>query len=567
MNLENEIRAYALRNSIEYGTTSADKILPKLFQHGLEKKEIGKIMPEIVKIVKSINALSDKHKHEEFERYKKYLIEKTEKEHRLSELPNISKKMVFRLAPYPSGAIHIGNAKTYLLNALYAEKYNAKILFMMDDTIGSEEKQVMPESYTLIPAAFDWLNVKYEKPILCKSDRLDIYYKYALELIKKDKAYICFCAQEKLRDNRANGKDCECRSASVEENIENWDKMFDAKPGACILRLKTSMQHPNPAFRDRVLFRISDREHPKVGKKFRVWPTLEMTWAIDDHLLGITHILRGNDLMIETDMEKYIWDIFGWKHPETMHAGLIKIEGIEGAKLSKSKAQKEVKSGAFTGWDDPRTWSIQSLKRRGFRPDAIRDFIKEIGLNKQDITVPIDALYAINRKLIDPESMRFSFVESPVELDVKEALEINEVEVQIHPDKPAHKRIVPISPGKLFISKKDFDSLKGQEIRLLHLYNIKLGKTATKLKGKSVANEKAKAIFTSEENKPIHKINWVSNPVKTRILMVDGTWVEGFAEEAISTLNPGDVIQFERNFFCRFDKLNGDVYEFWFTHR
>ena len=129
---------------------------------------------------------------------------------------------------------------------------------------------------------------------------LDIYYNYASQLIKKDKAYVCFCSSSKLQENRKKAKECKCRKASVAENLENWQKMLDGrfKEHEAILRIKTSMQHKNPAFRDRVLFRISFRKHPKTGTKFKLWPMLEFSWAIDDHLLGITHILRGKDRLL-----------------------------------------------------------------------------------------------------------------------------------------------------------------------------------------------------------------------------------------------------------------------------
>ena len=546
-----EIRAYALKNALEFGKTDAGKIIPKLFQHGLEKKEIGKIMPEVQKIAKEVNALGKEEKESELEKYSKFVIEHTrEEKHELPELPEAGGKMVFRLAPFPSGALHIGNAKTYLLNALYAEKYKAKTLLVMDDTIGSEEKQIAPESYALIEDAFNWLEVKYEKPVIYKSDRLNIYYEYAQKLIEKGNAYVCSCDVETLRANRENGKECKCRSLPKNEQVKRWKRMFYEKEGSFVLRIKTNMKHPNPAFRDRVLFKISDRMHPRLGSKHRVWPTLEMSWAVDDYLLGITHILRGNDLMIETEMEKFIWDIFGWKHPVTIHTGMIKIEGA-GAKISKSKAQKEVKSGEFAGWDDPRTWSIQSLKRRGIKKEAIREFVKEIGLNKQDIIVPIDALYSINRKMIDASSDRYSFVESPVELKIANAPKTKEVEAPVHPDRKETRKI---KIGKsIFISKRDFEALKGKEIRLLHLYNIKLGK---------------KTEFTSKEVKDTPKINWVSNGVKARILMEDGKWASGLAEEGIKKLKEGEMIQFERNFFCRFDGINKKKeYEFWFAHR
>lgn len=551
----NEIRAYALKNAIEFGKADAGRILPKLFQHGLDKKDIKKIMPEVQRIVKEVNGLSGSVREKEFEKLRAIVKEHEEKERMLPELPEVSNVMVFRLAPYPSGALHIGNAKTYLLNALYAEKYRAKTLLVMDDTIGSEEKHLIPEAYALIEDGFKWLSVKYQMPIIYKSNRLELYYSYAEQLIKKDKAYICSCVAEVLRKNREEGKDCVCRSHSLKENQSAWKKMFSASQGSTVLRLKTSMQHPNPAFRDRVLFKISDREHPRIGNKTRVWPTLEMSWAIDDHELGITHILRGNDLTIETDMEKFIWDIFGWKHPVTIHTGLVRIEGIEGAKLSKSKAQQEVASGEFTGWDDPRTWSLQSLRRRGIKPEAIRQFIHDIGLNKQDITIPIDTLYALNRQMIDATTERNYFVSEPTSIEIKGAPLVKEISVPVHPDAPEVTRKISVESKRIAISGKDYQENLGKEVRLLHLYNIQLPKKGTV------------ATFTSQENKPLQKLQWVSEGVSARIRMPDGLWVEGLVEKNIEHLAIGDVVQFERFGFVRLDAKTKKGYEFWFTHR
>ncbi len=555
VNLENEIKAYSIKNALEHGKADPSRVLPKLFNHGLEKSEIKTIMPIVAKTIKEINSLSKKKLEELYKSFSQYIPEKEEKPRTLPELPNPSSKMVFRLAPFPSGALHIGNAKTYLLNALYAEKYNGKILLVIDDTIGSEAKQIMPEAYALIEEAFQWLGVNYSKPIIYKSDRLKIYYKYAEELIKKDKAYVCHCPQEKLKEHREKGIECGCRQFPVKEQEKRWKQMFEAKEGSAVLRIKTSMMHPNPAFRDRVLFKISDRTHPRIGNKYRVWPTLEICWAVDDHLLGITHIIRGIELQIETDMEKYIWDIFGWKHPETIHVGLIKIEGTEG-KISKSKSQQEIKSGIYSGWDDPRTWSIQSLKRRGIKAESIRSFIEEIGLNKQNIITPIDSLYSINRKLIDKETNRYSFVENPIELQIKNKPESKIVEVPIHPDK---KETRAIEANRIFISKSDFEKFKGKEIRLLHLYNVKLDK---ELKGNI-----GEAKFTSLENKDIQKINWVSEFVPCSILMPSGEKINGIGENSIKTLKYEEIIQFERFAFCKLDRKIGEEYEFWFTHR
>ncbi len=552
MDLSREILAYALQNAIEHGKADAGRVLPKLFQHGLDKKDVSKIMPEIQEIVKRVNSASDE------ERVKLFagvegVVKKHERkdEHELPELPpsEIGKKVVLRMAPFPSGAVHIGNAKTFLLNALYAEKYDGDLLLVMDDTIGSTEKPLAKDSYDLIVDAWKMLDVKYKK-VYYKSDRLDIYYEYAEKLIDLNKAYVCHCVAEVLRQNRADAKECACRQFPIGLQKERWKEMFkpEVKEGSTVLRIKTDMTHPNPAFRDRVLFRIADRPHPRVGNKYRVWPTLEMTWAVDDHLFGITHVIRGNDLMIESDMEKYIWDLFRWKHPVLIHTGMVRLEGV-GAKLSKSKAQKEVLSGQFSGWDDPRTWSVQSLVRRGITKEAIREFVKRIGLNKQDIIVPVEALYALNRQILDSETLRYSFVQDAVSLNISNMSELAEISVPIHPDKQ-EQRVVKLGK-EIFISQKDFDNLNGNEVRLIHLFNVKVG---------------ANSEITSVDNKKIPKINWVSDGVKARVLLVDGNFVEGLVESAATKLKKGDVVQFERFGFVKFDGVHNGVPEFWFAH-
>jgi len=554
-NLEKEILGYALKNAIEFGKADAGRIIPKLFQHGLKKEEIGEIMNDVKLIVDNVNSMTDEERKKEFEKAEKNIKTIERKEGELPELPNADGKLVFRIAPFPSGDLHIGNVRAFMANALYAEKYKGKLLLVIDDTIGSEEKQVLPEAYDLIKESLKWLGIKYDKKIIYKSDRIKIYYEYAEELIEKGKAYVCHCSQEVLKNNREKGIECACRQANEKEQLKRWKEMFNEKEGMAILRIKTDMQHPNPAFRDRVLFKISERTHPRVGNKYKVWPTLEMTWAIDDHLLGITHVIRGNDLLMESEMEKYIWDIFGWKHPEIIHTGLIKIEGT-GEKLSKSKAQKEIESGEFTGHDDPRTWSIHSLKRRGLTKEAIREFIKEMSISSNDVTVPIETLYSINRSLIDKSSERHSFIYKPIELEIKGKPKIKLVYIPIHPEKKIKRKT---KADKIFISEEDFKNLKGTEIRLLHLYNIKLGEKA------------GEAEFTSSENKEIPKINWVSENVPARVLLPNGIWAEGIAGVSIKSLKKDRVIQFERTGFARFDgkKKNGknEVYEFWFAHK
>ena len=547
-----EVLAYSLQNALEFGKADAGRVLPKLFQHGLDKKDISKIMPAVREIVDKVNSISNDERVKLFAEVEDAVKKHERKnDHELPELPpsEIGKKVVLRMAPFPSGALHIGNAKTYLLNALYAEKYKGDLLLVMDDTIGSAEKPATKESYNLIIDAWKLLDVKYKK-IYYKSDRIDIYYEYAEKLIDMNKAYVCYCKVEELRQNRADGKECSCRQFPIGIQRARWKELFkpEVHEGEAVLRIKTSMEHPNPAFRDRVLFRSADRPHPRVGTKYRVWPTLEMTWAVDDHLFGITHILRGNDLMIESDMEKYVWDIFKWKHPVLIHTGLVRLEGV-GAKLSKSKAQKEVLSGQFSGWDDPRTWSVQSLIRRGITKEAIREFVKRVGLNKQDIIVPIESLYSLNRQILDADTLRYSFVQDAVALNISNMSELAEISVPVHPDKK-EQRVVKIFKD-IFISRKDFDAFSGKEVRLLHLFNVNVGE---------------KSEITSVDNKKIPKINWVSDGVMARVLLVDGTFADGLVERAALKLKKGTVVQFERFGFVRFDGTHGGVPVFWFAH-
>ena len=406
MNWEKLIEAYSLKNAIEHdGKAQESRVISSLFHEGLkpeEIKEVIKLVKETINKINSWTLLEQKAKYAEIEK----LTSKRKVREGLPELPNAKGKPVLRLAPYPSGPLHIGNARTYLINDYYAKKYKGKLIFIMDDTIGSEEKPIAKDAYKLIPEGFDWLGIKYKKPIIYRSDRLNIYYEYAEKLIRMNKAYVCSCSQEKIKGNREKMKECACRQYPVKQQLERWKKMFDAKPGELVLRIKTSMEDRNPAFRDRVLLKIADRIHPRVGKKYRVWPLLDFSNSIDDHLLEITHIIRGKDLMIESDMEKFIWNIFGWKHAEIIHTGLLRLKGI---KISKSKGQQEIKSGKYTGWDDPRTWSIQSLEKRGIQAEALKEFLLDFGLTERETEASLESLYAKNRELLHPIAKKVSF--------------------------------------------------------------------------------------------------------------------------------------------------------------
>ncbi|MEM3412139.1 MAG: glutamate--tRNA ligase [archaeon] len=556
MNLETQIYKHALKNACTHdGKAQIGPVINKIIGEFPEIKEkIGEIGKKVKAIVDEVNKMS-------LEEQKKRLLEiwpdALEKKEELPKelvLPDAEiGKVVLRLAPFPSGPLHLGNAKTYLLNAICAEKYKGKLYFVMDDTISSEEKAIVPEAYKLIPEGFEWLNVKWDGDIIYKSDRLELYYDFAKKIIEKGKAYVCKCSQDVLRENRAKGIECEHRNQSVEETMKEFEKMIagEYKEGEAVLRLKTDMKHPNPAFRDRVLIRICEREHPRVGKKHKAWPLLELTWAYDDYALGVTHILRGKDLMMESEVCKYIWNLLGIKPPKIIHLGLIQIEGV---KISKSKAQKEVMRGVYSGWDDPRTWSLQSLRRRGIQPEAIREFVESIGINEHDITVPIEKLYAINRKIIDEKCNRYFFVENSVKIKIDNLKECV-VNVFYYPGKNERgfKEYKFKEDEYVFLPYSEVKNNISKIIRLKDAFAIKI-------------YEEGKAEFVDTSDLSMPKIQWVTKDnIPCKVVMPDGEVKQGLVEKYIEREDVGSLVQFERFGYARLDS-KGKEYVFYYAH-
>jgi len=553
MKIEDVILKYALLNAKQYGKASEDAVIKKVLAEIPEaKREMKLLLEEVKKVVSKVNSLSK----EEIEKMISGLniseIKKEERKELLPELPEAEYgKVVMRLAPFPSGPLHIGNARMVLLNDYYVKRYNGKLILFFDDTIGSEEKPIDKDAYDLIKDGLDWLGVKYHE-VLFKSDRLEIYYKYAEELIKMGKAYVCTCSKEEIQKNRRLGIECSCRNRSIEENLSLFKEMLDGKipEGKAVVRLKTDMKHPNPAFRDRVLLRICEREHPRIGKKYRVWPMLEFSWAIDDYLIGTTHILRGKELVIEDMMEEYIWDIFGWRKAKFIHYGLLRLKE-EGAKLSKSKTRKMIERGEIKGWDDPRTWSLQSLRKRGFQPEAIRNFVLKLGLSEADVTLPTEILYAENRKIIDKIAKRYFAVLNPIK--IKLDYKIQKISIRYHPDFPElGLREISVDPEEIYVEKEDFEKMRGKNVALIGMFTIKL--------------DEISSFVSNEVPQEVPKIHWVSIPnVRIKIIMPNGNEKEALAEVSVKELKEGDLVQFYRVGFCRLDDKK--TLTFYFTHK
>ncbi|HYA70347.1 MAG TPA: glutamate--tRNA ligase [Thermoplasmata archaeon] len=457
-------------------------------------------------------------------------------------------KVVLRLAPFPSGVLHIGNSRMLFVNQLYRERYHGKLLLVFDDTAGSETKRIETEFFDLILGDCELAGVRPDE-VHYKSDRIPLFYPWARRVIEKGAAYVCRCPQELLGKNRAAGIACPERSQTVSEALEEWEKMLGNAygPGEAVLRLKTDMADPDPAFRDRVLMRISDIDHPRVGRKYHVWPMLEFSWAVDDIELGMTHILRGKDLVMEDRMQSYIWDLLGIPGPAFLHWGILRLRE---AKVSKSKSYKEVKSGLFDGVADPRTWSLRSLVRRGISMEALRDFILSFGMSLADIEVPAETLYAENRKRIDATTMRRAFVADPVRVDVEGyPFDLAHVTLPNHPDRPElGERSVAAGPS-FFLARRDLTAHAAQEIRLKDLVNVRL-------EGEVLpSTDRVRAVFTSRENRKLPRLQWVGvdGAVPVDLLGTEGDHSRGLGESTLATATPGSVVQFERVGFVRIE--------------
>ncbi|HTT73468.1 MAG TPA: glutamate--tRNA ligase [Thermoplasmata archaeon] len=464
------------------------------------------------------------------------------------DLPDaVSGHVVLRLAPFPSGALHIGHARMMFVNQLYRDRYQGKMLLVFDDTVGSEEKRVEGEFYGLIEEDLALAGIRPDATHY-RSDRIALYYPWARRVIEKGGAYVCTCAADLLRANRAAGVACPERAQSVGETLDRFARMLDGgyRPGEAVLRLRTDLHDPDPAFRDRVLFRLSDVEHPRVGRRFRVWPLLEFSWAVDDVELGITHVLRGKDLVIEDRMQQFVWDLLGLTGPKFLHWGILRVRE---AKVSKSKSYREVKNGTYDGWADPRTWSLRSLDRRGISMEALRAFTLSFGMSLSDIEVPAETLYAENRKRIDATTPRRSFVPDPVEVTVADfPAELAQVTLANHPDVPAlGMRQVAGGPA-FYLPRKDVAAHLGEEVRLKDLVNVRLP-------DRLPPDEVAVAAFTTRENRRLPRIQWVGTPgaVAVDVLGMEGEHTAGWGERTLAAAPPRAIYQFERFGFVRVD--------------
>lgn len=391
-NLNEKIKAYALKNAIAYkGRANSGAVLSGLFNEGLEKSNVKEIMPKINEIIKEISALSLKEQEKEFEKVKEFTSEREVREE-LRELPDAENGVVMRIAPSPSGPLHLMHAINLSLNYLYVKKYGGTLYVRIEDT---NPENIYPQAYEMIEDESQWLT-NNESKIIIQSNRMDLYYGYAVALIEKEKAYVCECSGDDFRELAKEKKECPCRNKSLEKNIEDWEKMFDKekgfKEGEAVLRFKSDMTHKNPAMRDFPLARINDSEHPRQKHKYRIWPLMNLSVTVDDIELGMTHIIRGKDHKDNAERQRMIYEVFNKPFPWIAFTGMTNFVGM---KFSTRQMRKDIEEGIYSGWDDSKLPTVASLKKRGYKPIAFRKYAETTcNLSEVDKTMPKEELFS-----------------------------------------------------------------------------------------------------------------------------------------------------------------------------
>lgn len=553
--LEKIIYKHALLNAAKHkGSANPGAVMGSIMSNEPElrskAKEIGLMSG---KIVSQVNALSPEEQASEMEKYGVEVQEKKPKvkETGLQELPGAHENIVLRFAPNPSGPLHIGHSRAAVPNAEYVKKYGGKLILRIEDT---DPKRVFEPAYEMIPEDLKWLGVNPDE-IIYQSDRFEIYYDYARQLIEKGAAYMCTCDGAAFKELKDNCKSCPCRDNDVGENLELWDKFDEMETGEAVLRVKTDINHKNPAIRDWVAMRLVDEVHPRLGTEYRIYPMMNFSVAVDDHLMGMTHVLRGKDHLTNSEKQKYLYDHMGWDLPEFIHYGRLKMEDIA---LSTSKAKEGIENGTYSGWDDPRLGTLRAIERRGIQAKTIYDLIIEIGVKMADSAISWKKIYGLNRSLLEPIANRYFFCENPqlIEIDGYSDGKVD-IERPLHADHMDRgNRHLPFD-GKAYLAQGD---IAEGIFRLMDAVNVNIS-------GDEVTYHSTSFEDTREVKARI--IQWVpvENNVNVKIVMDDASLKTGLGEGALKDLKVGDIVQFERVGFARLDEIAGDELIFYYAHK
>lgn len=404
--------------------------------------------------------------------------------------------VVTRFPPEPNGYLHIGHAKSILLNSGLAKKYNGTWHLRFDDTNPTKEKTEFVQS---IKEDVEWLTGEKKEEIFYASNYFDQMYEAAVKLIKKGKAFVCELTPEQMREYRGTltepGKNSPYRNRSIEENLRLFEEMKNGKypDGSMVLRAKIDMQSPNINMRDPILYRVARMTHHNTGDKWCIYPMYDFAHPLEDAIEGVTHSICT--LEFEDHRPLYDWVVreTEWENPPKQ---------IEFAKLylqnvitGKRYIKKLVEDGIVDGWDDPRLVSISALRRRGFTPESLRTFMELCGVSKSQSSVDYAMLEYCIREDLKMKRSRMMAVLDPIKLVITNYPEgqIEYIDVVNNQENDAlGSRKVPFG-RELYIDREDFRIeppkkyfrlFPGNEVRLMNAYFVKCEEYVTDETGK-----------------------------------------------------------------------------------
>ena len=496
------------------------------------------------------------------------------------------KDIMTRFPPEPNGYLHIGHAKAITLNFELADEFGGKTNLRFDDTNPVKEDEEFVQS---IMEDVKWLGFEWDN-LFWASDYFDIMYEKAVLLIKKGKAFVCDLSPEEMREYRGTltepGKDSPYRNRSVEENLELFEKMREGAydDGAKVLRAKIDMSSANINMRDPVIYRITKATHHNTGDKWCIYPMYDYAHPLEDAIEGITHSICT--LEFEDHRPFYDWVIRECEMESVPQQIEFARLNITNTVMSKRKLKKLVDDAVVDGWDDPRMPTISGLRRRGYTPEAIRTFCREIGISKSNSTVDSQYLEHFIREDLIKKAPRTMAVLRPLKVIITNyeegKTEYLEAENNSDSEEDMGVRMIPFS-REIYIEQDDFMEnppakyfrlFPGNEVRLKHAYFIKCNEVIKDDQGNVTEihctyDPQTKSGSGFNERKVKGTLHWVEakNAVTAEMrlfepILLDGEddvnpdsieILQGYVEEGLRNAAPESKYQFFRHGYFNVD--------------
>ena len=503
-------------------------------------------------------------------------------------------KVITRFPPEPNGYLHIGHAKAFCLNFGVAKEFDGVCHLRFDDTNPVREDDEYIHS---IKRDIEWMGFDWGKHLYYASDYYEKLYEYAVQLIKKGKAFVCDLSAEEIKEYRGiltePGKESPYRNRSIEENLKLFADMREGKfpEGSRTLRAKIDMTSPNVHMRDPAIYRIKHVRHHRTGNDWCIYPMYDFAHCLSDSIEGITHSLCSLEFEIHRPLYDWILKELNVKcHPQQIEFNRLNLTYTV---MSKRKLAQLVEEQKVTGWDDPRMPTLSGMRRRGYTPEAIKTFVDRAGLTKRNQTIDLSLLEYCVREDLNKRSARVMGVLNPIKVVLTNYPEdqVDELEAINNPeDSNAGTRKVPFSKV-LYIEREDFREeapkkyfrmVPGREVRLRYAYIVKCTECIKDKNGEITEihctyDPETRGGSAPDGRKVKGTIHWVSaeHAVKAKVRLYDrlfavpnpeskkGNFLEKmnpnslealnecYLEPSLASANPGDRFQFERlGYFC-----------------